>query len=158
MKNILQLTILFLFFNVLIPAQAKQPNNPKEKPATYIVELRKVQFEDKDFSRSILDEPLRVQIKFMENGKELQTVDTAYTIIEGTRGERFLDKPLVWKINFKPENNYQIVVEEVGLLVDRKRYVMPQKLRTNYWPLKDNNGILYIGEDSFVRFWVKEEN
>ncbi|HZW37781.1 MAG TPA: hypothetical protein VFF33_00625 [Ignavibacteriaceae bacterium] len=155
MKKIFLLPLLLILINVAIYSQAK---TTKEIPKTYIVELNEVQFEDVDFSRSIFKAPLDIKIKIMENGKEIIPVDSAYTVIEGTRGERKPEHPLKWRINFKPENNYQIVVEEVGLLVDRKRYLMPQKLRTNYWPLKDNNGILYCGKESYVRFYVKEEN
>jgi hypothetical protein len=118
------------------------------KPGQHIVELAKVKVQDQDFSKTPAGDPLPVRVYFIENDYEVDAEGGG--VLSGTRGERTLDPPLRWMVNFKPDAKYQIVVEEQG--EGGTSYAFPPTPRPGFWPVPANNYTFRIGRNSFIRF------
>ncbi len=118
------------------------------KPGVHIVEMEKVKVNDQDFTLTPGGDPWPVRVYILEDDHELEADGGG--VLAGTRGERTLDMPLRWLVNFKPDARYQIVVEEQG--EGGNTWVFPQTPRPGFWPVPANNFVFRMGKASSIRF------
>jgi hypothetical protein len=130
-------------------AKLADPRFPKVA-ATHIVQLTKVQFAGSDLNESTFNEPLDVEVKLLENGVEIPSVNN--NALNGARGERILKQPVQWIVNFKPENNYQIVIQELAIIAKSYKYWYPDAPKIGYWPFAEQDGKLGFGDNSYLKF------
>jgi len=125
------------------------PTRPVQS-GTHIVELYKVLIDPADFNLSTFDNPLWIRMSIKVNGEALPF--EVQQMIEGNRGERLIDPPVRWVVNFSPKENYQLVLEEHAFLATAYRYEIPQLPRLGYWPFGENGGALKVGKKSVFYF------
>jgi hypothetical protein len=144
MKKISLLLVVLLLFGC--SGKSLNPMYPN-KAATHVVEFYKVQIGADDFSLSTFGNPLDIKVSIKENGKTI-----ASQLIYGTRGERVFKTPISWIINFDPEKNYQIVLEEQSIIASAYVWEIPGTPKIGYWPIAKNNGIVTFGKNSYLGF------
>jgi len=120
------------------------------KAATHVVQLDRVQIGAPDFNVSTFGNPLKIKISLKENGREIAC--SSDNIISGTRGERMLNQPLQWVVNFSPGANYQIYLEEQSIIAQAKYIAIPGTPRLDYWPVAANAGTIRFGQESYLHF------
>lgn len=120
------------------------------KAETHVVELYRVQIGHEDFNLSSFGNPLNIRVMIKENGEVLDQKN--YQYISGKRGEREFEKPIVWTINFDPKKNYQIVLYEDSIIADATGWSIPGTPKMGYWPIGENGGKIYFGENSYLQF------
>jgi len=118
-------------------------------PGTHIVELYKVFIHPDDFNRSAFDSPLMLRVNFLIDGEPMP-FNVSY-MIEGHRGERILDKPPRWVIEYSPSKNYQFLIEEHAVVSKRYRYSTPKVPKLGDWPL-GRDGTIQVGSKSYFYF------
>jgi hypothetical protein len=153
--------VVLLSLAVIGTAEAKKKHVQKADPAypgkaaTHTVVLQKVLLSDRDFSRDSTGNPLPIAIEITENGT-LLTPSTGDTVLQGTRGERMLQAPVQWLINFSPDKNYQIILTEVVPAgMTGKRIITPATPKQGLWPIGENGGKVSVGQDSYLQFTDK---
>jgi hypothetical protein len=131
----------------------RNPLKP-ETAETHVVELYKVQISDDDFHRSSFGNPLKIRISLLENGIELPSsnITVPPILLWGTRGERFLDRPIQWTVNFDPKKNYQIVLEEQAIVAQAWSWLIPKTPKLGIWPIGAPDGLIRLGRDSYIQF------
>jgi hypothetical protein len=124
---------------------------------THIVELYKVQISDDDFHRSSFGNPLKIRVALLQNGEEIKSANHAMPpiLLRGTRGERLLETPIQWVVDFNPEKNYQIVLEEQSIVADAWKWMIPKTPKLGIWPVGVPDGMIHIGKDSYIQFHDK---
>ena len=118
------------------------------KPGVHVVEMAKVKVQEQDFTVTPAGDPLPVRVYLLEDDNVVDADGGG--VFQGIRGERTLDPPLRWMVNFKPDAKYQIVVEEQG--EGGQTYLFPQVPRPGFWPVPANNFTFRVGRKSLVRF------
>ena len=118
------------------------------KAGVHVVELNSIKLNDKDFTLTDQGDPRPVRVYIVEDDRELPPDGGGS--LAGTRGERTLDPPLRWLVNYAPEGQYQIIVEEEG--EGGNRWEFPPTARTGFWPVPANDYTLRIGKALFARF------
>ncbi len=131
-------------------AKLIDPRYPK-KAATHIVELYKVQIGAPDFGVSTFGNPLSIKVSLKENGQEIAS-NSETTILNGQRGERVLQKPIQWVVNFSPQKNYQIYLEEQAIIASAHSWSIPGTPKLGYWPVAENKGHIAFGQESYLEF------
>jgi len=141
-------------------AEAKKHKPPKENPAypgkaaTHTLILQRVLFSDLDFSRDSTGGPRQIAVELTENGNAVMPT-SGDTLLDGTRGERLLQTPIQWIVNFDPHKNYQLILTEqvpMGASVAGKRIITPATPRAGYWPFGEQVGKLSVGKSSYLQF------
>ncbi|MBK6765337.1 MAG: hypothetical protein IPG71_03170 [bacterium] len=74
-------------------------------------------------------------------------------MMSGVRGERFLKNPIRWVVDFDPNRNYQIRLEEQAVIAQAMRWSIPATPKIGYWPI--GHGKLQLGQDSYIEFREK---
>jgi len=145
-------SLLFIGCDSYSPPQKTSQPDPMRpgKAATHIVELYKVQIGAKDFNLSSFGNPLDIEVIFKENGNVISP--QGIYLLDGKRGERILNKPMVWVVNFDPNKNYQIVLKEVSIVASAQSWSIPGTPKIGYWPIGVNNGHISFGKDSYLQF------
>ena len=131
-------------------AKMVDPRYPK-KPATHVVELFKVQIGTPDFNLSTFGNPLDIRVKLLQDGNEI-ALSAGNAILDGRRGERLLQKPIQWVVDFNPQKNYQIVLEEQSIIANAFVYSIPRTPQIGYWPIAENYGRIPFGKESYIQF------
>lgn len=158
---IISLLSLIIYFNVAVRTHKNplasvlpDPRFPRDA-ATHIVQLDRVQIGAKDFNLSTFGNPLDIEISLLANGSKIpaqgESVSDPSTKISGKRGERNI-QPIQWIVNFDPQKNYQIVLEEKSIIADARRWSLPGTPKIGYWPIGENNGTLRFGVESYLHF------
>jgi hypothetical protein len=120
------------------------------KAAMHAVELDRLQLADKDFHLSESGDPIPVRVYLLNDDVEVASANG--DMISGARGERDLQTPVRWEVNFSPDGRYQIVVEEQNPNGAAARYVFPPSPRPGFWPVPANDGTYKFGRSSYVHF------
>jgi hypothetical protein len=120
------------------------PHYPKST-MEHTVTIDRVMITDADFHKSTTGGPLDVQVSLLENGREINPSTT--NEFDGTRGERVLEKPLIWHVNFSPNNNYQLVVKEQAIIADASKWMIPETPKLGYWPIESK---IKLGSSSYL--------
>ena len=68
--------------------------------------------------------PLTIKISLIENARSIKP--NISNSIPGTRGERILEEPIQWIVNFDTTNNYQIIIGEKSIIARAYRYYLPK--------------------------------
>lgn len=126
--------------------KAVSPLYPNES-AVHLVEFYKIQVGAADFNLSTFGNPLTLDIGILANGEVVQQ-----TLIKGTRGERYFDNPIQWIIDFSPNSNYQIRIEEQSVIADAVTWSIPGTPKLGYWPIALNNGVIHVGQETILYF------
>lgn len=147
-----KLQVLFLGL-LLLAACASHVIQP-EKKGDWMIQLVEVQVSPADFHTTLLgDEPLDIEIRLLSDGRELRP-STSGTL-PGLRGQRRLKKPLRWLVEFNPQQNYQLVIEEKALVAETSRYTIPPTPKIGKWPFAARDGVVRFGKDSYLKFVLK---
>jgi hypothetical protein len=123
------------------------------KAGVHIVELDQVELSDKDFHLNGAGETIPVRVYLVSDETEIASSNG--DMIAGTRGARDLDPAVRWEINFNPDGQYQIVVEEQNPNGVAARYVFPPTARPGFWPVPANEGTFKFGRESSIHFVEK---
>jgi hypothetical protein len=124
--------------------------NPSSHPVeaqTLIIELYKVQISEFDFNVSSFGNPLDLEISLLENSEKIKSV-----LLSGKRGERVLDQPVQWIINYNPSNNYQLTITEQAVIAKAVSWKIPATPKIGYWPISRNKGKINFGKESILFF------
>ena len=130
-------------------AKKFDPRFPR-KPAMHVVQLTRVQVGASDFGTSTFGNPLGIRVSLRENGKEIPA--QGQNVLAGTRGERVLERPIQWIVNFDPRRNYQIYIEEQSIIAQAHWWSIPGTPQIGYWPIAENGGKIDFGKESYFRF------
>ena len=118
-------------------------------PATHLVDFYKIQVGATDFGQSTFGGTNDIRVSIHENGEEIFG-----TTIKGTRGERHMRGKHLWPVQFTPESNYQIIVEEKTIIAGGVIWSLPGTPKLGYWPIALNDGKVEFGENSIL--WFKD--
>jgi hypothetical protein len=125
-----------------------------EKKGDWLIQLEEVQISPADFHTTLLgDEPLDIQIRLLSDGQELRPSTSA--TLPGIRGQRRLKKAMRWLVEFNPQRNYQLVIEEKALVAETSRYAIPPTPKIGKWPFAARDGVVRFGKDSYLKFVLK---
>lgn len=119
------------------------------KAERHIVELVQVQFDSDDLNESLAGNPLDLTINILQNGEPLRS-NSEFNYLKGTRGERILTRPIRWVIDFDPNRNYQIRLEEVSIIAPKSALFIPKTPKLGDWPFA--RGKISIGTNSYLMF------
>jgi hypothetical protein len=131
-------------------AKLIDPRFPK-KAATHVVELYKVQIGAQDFGLSTFGNPLNIKVSLKEDGQEIASNNPG-VVLNGRRGERILQTPIQWVVNFNPQKNYQIYLEEQAIIASAHTWSIPGTPKIGYWPIAENKGHIAFGQESYLEF------
>lgn len=132
---------------------------PTTEAGIHHLRLTAVQIGASDFSLSSFGNPLDISMRILENGKEVPRSDKPATngfpvpvTLMGRRGERLIDPPIEWTVNFDPKKNYQIVLAELSVVAATKTWNLPATPKLGEWPFQYNGGKLLFGKESYLQF------
>jgi hypothetical protein len=137
-------------------AKLIDPRFPK-RAATHVVELYKVQIGASDFGLSTFGNPLDINISLRQDGMGIAQSNGNH-FLRGQRGERVLQEPIQWVVNFDPNKNYQIYLEEQSIIASRHSWAIPGTPQIGYWPIAENKGHISFGQNSYLEFRDKVAN
>jgi hypothetical protein len=146
---ILVLVVLATMSGCAKKAAIVDPARPV-KSGTHIVELYKVLIDPVDFNLSTFGNPLMIHMSIRVDGESLPF--KPQHLLEGNRGERLIDPPIRWVVDFSPKKNYQLVLEEYAFVATAYGYEIPKLPRLGYWPFGENGGALKVGKKSVFYF------
>jgi len=126
--------------------RAAWPGAPDQR----LLELTAVRLADADFSRRLDGDPRDVEVRLRDNGREIAA--QADRVVHGSRGERALETPLRWLVEFRPDHSYQVVLQEQALLGGGRRWDLPPAPEMGHWVFVENEGRLSFGAGSALVF------
>ena len=127
-----------------------------EKGMTYNVELTRIQIGDSDFNLSTFGNPLTIEVKLKKDGNVIASNRDLGVFLSGDPGERILENPPRWRLNYSSNSNYQIVLEEQSIIADASSYELPRTPKLGVWPFPEKSITIRFGSNSYLHFEVSE--
>ena len=112
MRKYFPIILLLLLFTISCDAVKKAetivPTKIKGK-GMYVLKLKNLSLSDKDYNRSLLNNPLPAYFFIKENGILIHKINLGQT-----RGLKAINKHVV--VSYNPDNNYRVGIYEEGII------------------------------------------
>jgi len=124
------------------------------KAGDWMVRLVEVPVGAADFHHGVMGGPLEFDVSLLQDGREVNA--TTGTRLSGRRGQRILDDPVTWLLHYDPRKTCQVVVKEHAVVAHGGRWELPATPRLGAWPFAGKDRIVRFGQESYLRFELRE--
>jgi hypothetical protein len=94
------------------------------EPGPHTLELHAVQFAPQDFNLNAFGSPFNIRVDLFVDGKRVEPRE-GDNILSGSRGERNLEKSVVWDFIYASTSRYQVQIEEQNIISPGVRWSIP---------------------------------